>query len=189
MKKIFIVLAMFITCSLFADVIQSESYYERFENPILPSAEFKATYKFTKNLQTGELIYSVSLDADGKNPSKFQNIDVPSFYYSKSSDSIADFEEIYNELKYAIEYVLPAEEEKRDGIKLEKTGVSFYYDIKFDNDYHIESATHKFGTKACPIPFTKIQTFADVIKTVIDKFYEHKKEFESSCFPVKPFSK
>lgn len=174
MKKVFLILAMFMCCSLFAEVIQHKTYTDYFDNQISPGAQFSARFNFIINLQEGTVNYRVLLSTKENNGA---------FYYLKESDSISEFEEIYNELNYVIKYVLPTGSDNLLGVELKKADLMFFVRnsaILFGN---------LFREGDCVIPFNKIQFFADVIKNVIDKFYEHQKDLESVCFPVKPFSK
>lgn len=175
MKKIFIILAMFITCSLFAEVTQSMMYYDSFENPVLYTAKFDVEYHFSKNLQTGKTDSYITLHSDGKNYEA-------SFIYLLLNIDITTLKEICNELNYAINYIVPfIETEKRipPFTKLETLGMMFT----------VRQSVYGLGNDSCFIPLDKVKSFSEMFNKITAAYYEHEKEFESTCLPVKPFSK
>lgn len=175
MKKIFIVLAMLMSCSLFAEVTQSTTYYNTFENPVCSDAPFKAEYHFTKNLQTGKTDSYITLKADGKNYES-------SFIYLLLNVHIETLNEIYNELNYAVNYVVPfIETEKR---------TPYYTELKtLKMRFTVRQSVYGLGDDSCFIPLDKVKPFSEMFMQICLKFYEHQKKFESTCLPVKPFSK
>ena len=175
MKKIFLVLVMFITCSLFAEVTQSDIFYDSFENPVLYIAKFDVEYNFSKNLQTGKTDSDVRITSDGKN---FES----SFRYHIFDADTKTLNEIHNELDYALKYVVPYIESKRMIPPYTKLNTLNMF-------FTVRNSVYGMGNDNCFIPLDKIKPFAEMFDKIIAAYYEHEKEFESECLPVKPFSK
>ena len=166
---------MLMSCSLFAEVTQSKTYYDSFENPVLYIAKFDVEYHFSKNLQTGKTDSYITLHSDEKNYEA-------SFIYLLLDVHIETLNEICNELNYAVNYVVPfIETEKR---------TPYYTELKtLKMRFTVRQSVYGLGDDSCFIPLDKIKPFSEMFMQICLKFYEHQIEFESTCLPVKPFSK